>query len=71
MERVLVCGTCQQSAFSRHLQRFDHLHCSVVLHCRPIAELTNKSDHDLVRKLCAPTHALDHLLTLSIRTVIV
>jgi len=27
-----------------------------------VAELMNKSDHDLFCKLCAPTHALNHLL---------
>ena len=27
-----------------------------------VAELTNKSDHDLFSKLCAQTHALNHLL---------
>ena len=27
-----------------------------------VAELMNKSDHDLFYKLCAPTHALNHLL---------
>jgi len=27
-----------------------------------VAELMNKSDHDLFSKLCAPTHALNHLL---------
>jgi len=27
-----------------------------------VQELMNKSDHDLFCKLCAPTHALNHLL---------
>ena len=27
-----------------------------------VAELMNKSEHDLFCKLCAPTHALNHLL---------
>ena len=30
--------------------------------CDCITELTNKSDHDLFCTLCAPTHALNHLL---------
>ena len=31
--------------------------------CRiTVAKLMNKSDHDLFCKLCAPTHALNHLL---------
>jgi len=29
-----------------------------------VAKLMNKSDHDLFCKLCAPTHALNHLLPL-------
>jgi len=45
------------NAFFRRLQRFGYLQCRMTA-----AELMNKSDHDLFDKLCAPTHALDHLL---------
>jgi len=38
-------------------------HTPGYLQCRTtVAELMNKSDHDLFCKLCAPTHALNHLL---------
>ena len=43
--------------FFRHLQRFGYLPCRMT-----VAELMNKSDHDLFCNLCAPTHALNHLL---------
>jgi len=43
--------------FLRRLQRFGYLQCHVT-----VAGLMNKSDHDLFCKLCAPTHALNHLL---------
>jgi len=39
------------------LQRFGYLQS-----CMTVAELMNQSDHDLFWKLCAPTHALNHLL---------
>jgi len=39
------------------LQRFGYLQS-----CMTVAELMNQSDHDLFCKLCAPTHALNHLL---------
>jgi len=45
------------NAFLRRMQRFGYLHCRIT-----VAELMNKSDHDLFCKLCAPTHALNHLL---------
>jgi len=46
------------NTFFRRLQRFGYLHCRMT-----VAELMNyKSDHDLFCKLCAPTHALNHLL---------
>jgi len=41
----------------RCLQRFGYLQCRMT-----VAELMNKSDHDLFCKLCAPTHAFNHLL---------
>jgi len=41
------------NAFFRRLQRFGYLQCRM-----SVAELMNKSDHDLFCKLCAPTHAL-------------
>ena len=37
------------------MQRFGYLQCHIT-----VAELMNKSDHDLFCKLCAPTHALNH-----------
>jgi len=43
------------NAFLRRLQRFGYLQCRMT-----VAELTNS--HDLFCKLCAPTHALNHLL---------
>jgi len=45
------------NAFFRRLQRFGYFQCRVT-----VAELMNKSYHDLFCKLCAPTHALNHLL---------
>jgi len=39
------------------MQRFGYLQCRMT-----VAEVMNKSDHDLFCKLCAPTHALNHLL---------
>jgi len=45
------------NAFFRRMQRFGYLQCRIT-----VAELMNKSDHDLFCKLCAPTHALNHLL---------
>jgi len=45
------------NAFSRRMQSFGYLKCHIT-----VAELVNKSDHDLFCKLCAPTHALNHLL---------
>jgi len=39
------------------MQRFGYLQCRIT-----VAELMNKSDHDLFCKLCAPTHALNHVL---------
>ena len=45
------------SAFFRRLQRFGYLQCRMT-----VAELMNKSDHDLFCKFCAPTHALNRLL---------
>jgi len=45
------------NAFFRRLQRFGYLQCRMTA-----AELMNKSDHDLLCKLYAPTHALNHLL---------
>jgi len=44
------------NAFFRRLQRFGYLQCRMT-----VAEFTNKSDHDLFCKLCAPTHALNQL----------
>jgi len=43
--------------FFRHMHHFGYLQC-----CMTVAELMNKSDNDLFCKLCAPTHALNHLL---------
>jgi len=45
------------NAFFRRLQRFRYLQCRMT-----VAELMNKSDNDLFCKLCAPAHALNHLL---------
>ena len=45
------------NAFLRRMQRFGYLQCHIT-----VAGLMNKSDHDLFCKLCAPTHALNHLL---------
>ena len=45
------------NVFFRRLQRFGYLQCRMT-----VAELMNKSDHDLFCKLRAPTHALNHLL---------
>jgi len=45
------------NAFFRRMQHFGYLQC-----CMTVAELMNKSDNDLFCKLCAPTHALNHLL---------
>ena len=45
------------SAFSRRMQRFGYVQCRTT-----VAELMNKCDNDLFCKLCAPTHALNHLL---------
>jgi len=45
------------NAFLRRMQRFGYLQCHIT-----VAELMNKSDYDLFCKLCAPTHALNHLL---------
>ena len=39
------------------MQRFGYLQRHIT-----VAELMNKSDYDLFCKLCAPTHALNHLL---------
>jgi len=39
------------------MQHFGYLLCRMT-----VAEVMNKSDHDLFCKLCAPTHALNHLL---------
>ena len=39
------------------MQRFGYLQCRMT-----VAELMNMSDHNLFCKLCAPTHALNHLL---------
>ena len=44
------------NAFFRRLQCFGYLQCRMT-----VAEFTNKSDHDLFCKLCAPTHALNQL----------
>ena len=44
------------NAFFRRTQRFGYLQCRMT-----VAELMNMSDHDLFCKLCAPTHALNHL----------
>ena len=41
------------NAFLRRMQRFGYLQCHIT-----VAELMNKSDHDLFGKLCAPTHKL-------------
>ena len=41
----------------KRLQRFGSLQYRMT-----VAQLMNKSDHDLVCELCAPTHALNHLL---------
>jgi len=49
------------NAFSRRMQRFGYLQCHIT-----VAELMNKSDHDMFRKLCAPTHALNLLGTVSV-----
>ena len=45
------------NAFFRRMQHFGYLLCRMT-----VAEVMNKSDHDLFCKLCAPTHALNHLL---------
>ena len=45
------------NAFLRRMQRFGYLQSHIT-----VAELMNKCDHDLFSKLCAPTHALNHLL---------
>ena len=42
--------------FLRRMQRFGYLQCHIT-----VAELMNKSYHDFFCKLCAPTHALNHL----------
>ena len=58
MGRVLVSGTCQQNqCFFTTYAAFCYLQSHIT-----VAELMNKSDHDLFCKLCAPTHALNHLL---------
>jgi len=41
------------------MQLFGYLQCRTRI---TVAELMNKSDHDLFCKLRAPTHALNHLL---------
>jgi len=51
------------NAFLRRMQRFGYFQCGIT-----VAELMNKSDHDLFFKLCAPTHALNHLLPPTRRT---
>ena len=45
------------NAFLRRMQRFGYRQTHIT-----VAELMNKCDHDLFCKLCAPTHALNHLL---------
>ena len=45
------------NAFLRRMQRFGYLQRHIT-----VAELMNKSDYDLFCELCAPTHALNHLL---------
>ena len=45
------------NGFFRRLQRVGYIQCRMT-----VAELMRKSDHDLFCKLCAPTHALNHLL---------
>jgi len=58
LQHLLPCLLANRiNAFLRHMQRFGYLQCRIT-----VAELMNKSDHDLFCKLCALTHALNHLL---------
>jgi len=58
LHHLLPCLLANRiNAFLRHMQRFGYLQCRIT-----VAELMNKSDHDLFCKLCALTHALNNLL---------
>ena len=58
LHHLLPCLLANRiNAFLRHMQRFGYLQCRIT-----VAELMNKSDHDLFCKLCTLTHALNHLL---------
>jgi len=45
------------NVFLRRLQCFGYIRCHLT-----VVELMDKSDRELFCKLCAPTHALNHLL---------
>ena len=56
-KRVAVKRVCARWPRSKYNKYGRPVQCRVT-----VAELMNKSDHDLFCKLCAPTHALNHLL---------